>query len=106
MPGCQAARRCDRPKRPRLDFGPEVPLISMQGKCYEAGHQQRYAGHDKAHCHSGMSWMMRVSARRAFRATMAAQIFKLSGKAAGRPSAVGRPAVAKNFSNRRCSARP
>ena len=61
MPGCQAARRCDRPKRPRLDFGPEVPLISIQGKCYEAGHQQRYAGHDEAHCHSGMSWMMRVS---------------------------------------------
>jgi hypothetical protein len=38
----------------------------MQRKYYEADQQQRCAGHDKAHCHFGSSWMKRASARRAF----------------------------------------
>lgn len=68
----------------------------MQSECYEAGYQQRCAGHDEAHCHSGIFLddasfgAPRIPARR-----MATQMFKLLEKAAGRPSAIGRPAVAK-----------
>lgn len=83
MPGCQAARRCDRPNRPRLNLGPEVPLVSMQGKCYEAGHQQRCAGHNEAYCHSGMSPTMRVSARRPIRAAGNTEISTLLRESCG-----------------------
>lgn len=96
VPGCQVARRCDRSKIPRLDLGFKVPFVSMQSKCYEAGHQQRCAGHDEAHCHSGSSCMMQGSMRRAFlrRPTRKFQGYRRN---AGRPSAVKRPAVAENF---------
>lgn len=58
----------------------------MQSECYETGYQQRCAGHDEAHCHSGMFLddasfgAPRISARR-----MATQIFKLPRERAGRP---------------------
>jgi hypothetical protein len=86
-------------KRSALDLGSEVLLISMKRKCDEAGGQQRCAGHDEAHGHSDMSQTMRFTATRR-RDAGYAEIFKLVRKTAGRPSAVGRPAVAKNFSSR------
>jgi hypothetical protein len=71
-----SGRAAVRPfEMPRLNLGPEVPFVSMHSKSYEAGDQQRCAGHNKAHCHSGGSWMMRVSIRRAF-ARRATQNFK------------------------------
>jgi hypothetical protein len=54
VPGCQAARRCDRSKSPCLNIRSKAPFVSMQSKCYQAGHQQRCADQDEAHCHSGM----------------------------------------------------
>lgn len=77
VPGCQVARRCDRSKIPCLDLGSKVSFVSMQSKCYEAGHQQRCAGHDEAHCHSASSCMMQGSIRRVFFATGNTKISRL-----------------------------
>lgn len=93
VPGCQVARRCDHSKIPRLDLGFKVPFVSVQSKCYEAGHQQRCAGHDEAHCHSGSSCMMQGSMRRAFlrRATGRFQGYsKKCGPSVRRQTARGR----------------